>query len=172
MSRINVPTEVLLAGACVAAALLLGASEVMDTFHLTPHGGEALVADAAFDRHHGAMLVLSAAAIVALVVAVMTGSKPAAAAVAICGAIALLIFLIGDLPDANKIGTLDQTGAAFIDAKAVPQTGFWFELIGALVLALAGTALAMMPEDRIKLFDRKAEDKPTPPRYLSRPRSS
>lgn len=167
----HVPTEVLLAGACAAAALLLGASEVMDTFHLTPHGGEALVADSAFDRHHGAMLVLSAAAIIALVVAVMTGSKPAAAAAAICGAIALLIFLIGDLPDANKIGTLDQTGAPFIDAKAVPQTGFWFELIGALVLAIAGTALAMMPEDRIKLFARVPKDESTPPRYLSRPSS-
>lgn len=153
-SRFGVRTEVLLAGICAAAALILGASEVMDTFHLTPRGGGALLADSAFDRHHGAMLVLSAGAIVALVVAAMTGSKPAAAAVAICGAIALLIFLVGDLPDANKIGTLDQTGVSFIDAKAVPQAGFWLELIGALALALAGTALAMMPEDRIRLFDR------------------
>jgi hypothetical protein len=156
MSRIRFRTEVLLAASCLAAALLLGGSEFLDTFHLTPPGGEALQASAAIDRHYGAMLVLAGAAIVALAIAVLTGSKPAAAAVAVCGAIALLIFLIGDLPDANKIGTLDDARQSFIDAKAEPQDGFWFELIGSLVLAVSGTALATMPAYRIKLFDSDA----------------
>jgi hypothetical protein len=66
----------------------------------------------------------------------------AAMAVAVCGLVALLIFLIGDLPDVNKIGTLDDPRQSFIDAQAKPVAGFWLELIGALVLTVCGAALA------------------------------
>jgi hypothetical protein len=65
-------------------------------------------------------------------------------AVAVCGLIALLIFLIGDLPDVNKIGTLDDPRQSFIDAEAKPVAGFWLELIGSLVLTVCGAALATM----------------------------
>ena len=157
MNRTRFRTEVLLAVGCLAAAVLLGASELMDTFHLTPPGGEALQASNAIDRHHGAILVLAVAAIIALIVAVTTGSKPAAVAVAVCGVIALLIFLINDLPDANKIGTLDDARESFVDAKAMPQEGFWFMLAGALLLSLCGVALATMPSYRIKLFGAPGE---------------
>ena len=57
------------------------------------------------------------------------------------------VFLIVDLPDANNVGTLSsdlQRGQSFFDAKAVPQAGFWLELVGALALALTGTALATL----------------------------
>jgi hypothetical protein len=155
----QVRTEVLLAIACLAAAIFIGVSELMDTFELTPPGGEALQASDGIDRHHGAMLVLAAFAVIALGVAVMTGSKPAAFAVAACGAIALLIFLIGDLPDANKIGTLDDARQSFVDAKAEPQGGFWLELIGSLLLAVCGAALATVPSSRLRLFDSGGEPK-------------
>jgi hypothetical protein len=66
----------------------------------------------------------------------------------VCGVIALLIFLIGDLPDVNKIGTLDDPRQSFIDAEAKPVAGFWLELIGSLVLTVCGAALATMrPSD-------------------------
>ena len=162
MNRVRFRTEVLLAAGCFAAAVLLGISELMDTFHLTPPGGEALQASEALDRHHGAILVLAVAAVIALAVAVTTGSKPAAAAVAICGVIALLIFLIGDLPDANKIGTLGDARESFVDAKAEPQQGFWFMLIGALLLSVCGAALATMPSYRIKLFGPTEDGKRKP----------
>ena len=162
MSRLTLRTEVLLALGCFAAAVLLGVSELMDTFHLTPPGGEALQASKAIDRHHGAILVLSVAAIIALAVAVTTGSKPAATAVAVCGVIALLIFLVHDLPDANKIGTLDDARESFVDAKAIPQEGFWFMLIGALLLSVCGAALATMPSYRIKLFGPVGEGEEKP----------
>ncbi len=74
--------------------------------------------------------------------AVVSGSKPAAVATAVAGGIALLVFLIVDLPDANNVGTLNN--GSFFNAKAVPQAGFWLELIGALGLTLAGTALATL----------------------------
>ena len=49
--------------------------------------------------------------------------------------IALLIVLIGDIPDVTSSGltTEIETG------EAEPESGFWVELVGA-VLALAGSA--------------------------------
>ena len=62
-------------------------------------------------------------------------SKPAATAVAVAGVVALLVFLLVDLPDANAVGTLDDTRQSFFDAEAVPQEGFCH---GAGQLARAG----------------------------------
>lgn len=141
-------TETLLVVACVAAAAMLGASQFTDIFHLTPPGGEALQAISSKDQHGYATLVL---AIFALLLILVTLAAPdtqlrqvAAMAVAVCGLIALLIFLIGDLPDVNKIGTLDDPRQSFIDAEAKPVAGFWLELVGSLVLTVCGAALATM----------------------------
>ena len=141
-------TETLLVLACAGAAAMLGASQFTDIFHLTPPGGEALQAITSKDQHGYATLVLAIFALVLILVAVAARDEQvrqvAAMAVAICGLIALLIFLIGDLPDVNKIGTLDDPRQSFIDAEAKPVAGFWLELIGALVLTVCGAALATM----------------------------
>jgi hypothetical protein len=144
--------ERLLPIACVAAAALLAASELMTAFNFTPPGGEALCAQQAADRHYYAPFVLAIFAMVAVVIAVATNSKPAAAAVAVAGGIALLIFLTIDLPDANNVGTLGTScGPAVTDltAKAEPQSGFWLEMIGALGLALSGAALATLTPEQL-----------------------
>jgi hypothetical protein len=146
-------TESLLVLACAAAAAMLAASQFITLFELTPPGGEALRSVEAADQHGYATLVLAAFALVMLVVGIAARSEQlsqvAAFAVAACGVVALLIFLVGDLPDANKIGTLDGADEAFIDAKAEPQAGFWLELVGALVLTVCGAALATLkPEAR------------------------
>jgi hypothetical protein len=65
------------------------------------------------------------------------------------GGIALLIFLLIDLPDAGQIGTLDDARQSFVDAEAVPQEGFWLELVGALALAVGGVALATLSPDQL-----------------------
>ena len=163
--------ERLLPIACIAAAALLAASELMTTFHFTPPGGVALCAQQASDRHYYAPFVLAVFASVCVVIAVASGSKPAAAAVAVAGGLALLIFLTIDLPDANNVGTLGNScGPAVTDltAKAVPQTGFWFEMVGALLLALCGTALATLtPEQLSSLrevrFGRRGRSEPPAP---------
>lgn len=142
--------ERLLPVACLAAAVVLFGSELMITFEFTPPGGEALADQSAADRHHYAQIVLAAFAALATLVAISTGSKPAATAVAACGVLALLIFLLLDLPDANNIGTLDDPRQSFFDAEAVPQSGFWLELIGALGLAMSGAAMATLTSEQIK----------------------
>jgi hypothetical protein len=139
-------TETLLVLACAAAAGMLAVSQFTDIFHLAPPGGEALQAISAKDQHSYATLVLAIFALVLIVVAIGARDEQlaqvAAMAIAVCGLIALLIFLIGDLPDVNKVGTLDDPRQSFIDAEAKPVAGFWLELVGSLVLTVCGAALA------------------------------
>ena len=151
MSRLE-RSETLLVLACAGAAGMLAASQFMNIFELTPPGGEAQAAVDAADQHGYATVVLAAFALLLIAIGIATRGQPisevAAAAVAVCGVVALLIFLIGDLPDANKIGTLDDANESFIDAKAEPQAGFWLELVGALVLTVCGAALATLRPER------------------------
>ncbi|MGH2956637.1 MAG: hypothetical protein ACRDL6_06545 [Solirubrobacterales bacterium] len=146
-------TETLLALACAGGAAMLAASQFTDIFQLTPPGGEALEAVEAGDQHGYATLVLAAFALVMLVIAIalprpegdpngVSLVQIASLAIAICGGAALLLFLIIDLPDVNKVGTVDDPRESFIDAEAKPQAGFWLELVGSLVLAACGAALA------------------------------
>jgi hypothetical protein len=157
-------TEMLLVLACAAAAAMLGASQFTDIFHLTPPGGEALQAISAKDQHSYATLVLAIFALVLLVVTLVARDEQlrqvAAMAIAVCGLIALLIFLIGDLPDVNKIGTLDDPRQSFIDAEAKPVAGFWLELIGSLVLTVCGAALATMRPGTARSPDHERRRKP------------
>jgi hypothetical protein len=135
-------TETLLVLACAAAAAMLGVSQFTDIFHLTPPGGEALKAIKASDQHGYATLVVAIAA---------RGEQlgqVAAVAIAVCGVVALLIFLIGDLPKVNNVGTLDDPRQSIIDAEAKPVAGFWLELVGALVLTVCGAALATLSPSR------------------------
>jgi hypothetical protein len=145
--------ERLLPLACVVAAGVLFASELMTTFELTERGGQGLCSLQAADRHQFALGVLAIFAVGAVVVAVLWGSKPAAAAVAIAGLLALLLFLIIDLPKTNNVGTLEgcspTTTGSFLDAKAVPQAGFWLEMVGAVALALSGAALATLSPEQL-----------------------
>ncbi len=165
MSRLR--AELFLPLACAGACAMLAASEFMDTFKLNGPG-PALQVQTAEDQHHFALLVLAAFALAALLVAVLSGSKPAATAVAICGAIALLIFLLIDLPDAGKVGTISDV--TFTQAKAEPATGFWLELTGALVLAVCGTALATLSPEQLRRFGDALEGMRPSARYRgSRP---
>jgi hypothetical protein len=146
-----VRAERLLPIACVAAAAILFASDLMTTFQLTTPGAP-LCNQSAADRHHYAQLILALFAVAAVLLAVSTGSRPAATAVAVAGILALLIFLTIDLPHANNVGTLGSScGPSETDltAKAEPQAGFWFEMIGAVTLALSGTALATLTPEQL-----------------------
>jgi hypothetical protein len=145
--------ERLLPLACVAGAGALFASELMTTFQLESTGPEFCNIGAA-GRHHFALGVLAIFAVLAVVIAVVWASKPAAIAVGIAGVIALILFLTIDLPHANNTGTLagcsPGTEDAFFDAKAVPQAGFWLEMVGALALALSGVALATLNPEQLR----------------------
>jgi hypothetical protein len=150
----------LLPVACLAAAVCLFASELMTMFEFTPPGGEALDSMSNAERHGNAMFVVAAFAIGGLLVAVFAGSKPAAIGVAAMGVVALLFFLIGDLPKAGQVGTLDDARQTFSAAEAVPQGGFWMLLVSSLALTITGIALATLtPEQLLALGPRRWRDR-------------
>ena len=156
--------ERLLPWVCIAAAVLLFASQFMTMFEFTPPGAEPLEDRSVIDHHGPALMIIAAFAAVAVVVAVWAASKPAAIAVAAMGGLALLIFLLIDLPDAGQVGTLDDARQSFIDAEAIPQAGFWLEMVGALALAFTGAALATMSSEQLGALrpGAKRDDKPEP----------
>jgi hypothetical protein len=154
--------ERLLPWACLISAGVLFASELMTIFELTPRGAEPLDDVLARDQHGNAIFVIAGFAIVLTIIAVWAGSRPAALGVAVMGVIALLIFLIVDLPDAGQVGTLDDARQSFIDAEAVPQGGFWLEMLGALGLALSGGALATMSSEQLQSLRGKFFRRGTP----------
>jgi hypothetical protein len=142
--------ERLIPFAVVASAALLFASNLMTTFELVPPGAEALAEQTAADEHGYVQMVLAVLGVVAALVAIPNGSKPMALAAAACGVIALLIFLLFVMPDANSVGTLDDPRQNFFEAEAEPRAGFWLELLGALGLALSGCALATLTSDQLR----------------------
>jgi hypothetical protein len=145
--------ERLLPLACVAGAGALFASELMTTFQLSTNTGGVCNIEA-LPRHYFALGILAIFAILAVVVSVVSASKPAAIAVGIAGVIALILFLTIDLPHANNAGTVEGCSEAaelaFTTAKAVPQAGFWLEMVGALALALSGVALATLNPEQLR----------------------
>lgn len=128
------------------AAIVLVVSEFTVAFEFTPPGAEALQEQTAADRHNYAMIVLAAFALAATFAAILTGARPAAAAVAGAGGIALLVFLIADLPDAGATGSLED----FVTARAEPQIGFWLEAVATVALAVAGIAFATLSSEQLR----------------------
>jgi hypothetical protein len=157
--RVSGP-ERLLPIACALSAMVLFASELMIMFEFVAPGREALAEQSAIDRHHLAPIVLAVFAVLALIVAIATASKPWAFAVAACGVIALGIFLLGDLPDAGRTGILDDPRQSFFDAEAVPRAGFWMLLVGALGLAISGAALATLTSEQLARLRPRGRQRP------------
>ena len=160
--------------AIVGAAICLFASELMTMFDLRPPGGESQCVIDAADRHHNAQMVIAVFAVIAMLVAVYTPSRPAAIAVAVMGALALLIFLISDLRVVNATGSLSDACSGpqgfLFEVKAVPQSGFWLELAGALALAVTGVALATLTPAQLGELRPARRERPTDPRGPDAPK--
>jgi hypothetical protein len=143
----------LLPFACAAAAICVGASELMTTFEFDlGTSGETQRTIAASDRHSYALLVFAIFALVALVVAVVSGSRPAAVAVGVAGGLALLFFLVIDLPDVGQEGDVDEPSRVFFTSEAEPSGGFWLELVGTVALAVSGGALATLRPEQLRML--------------------
>ena len=148
--RRAITLERLLPLAIIAGALILIGSEFADTFRLEAPGDTTLGLEEASDRHSWAILVLGLCTLAAVMIAVAGGSKPAATATAIFGIAALLLFLLIDLPDAGKVGTFDSPNNPFVQTKAEPEGGFWLLLVGSLVVAVCGIALATLSAEQLR----------------------
>ena len=54
------------------------------------------------------------------------------------GVAALLLALVGDLPDAQASGTIGNAASGFRGADAKPSAGLYLETLGAIVLLITG----------------------------------
>lgn len=94
------------------------------------------------DNHDHALLVL-ALATVAAAYGALRGGRPFALALVALGAAALLVALAVDLPDTRGSGGLPEA-VVFEDARARAGTGLYLEIAGAVLVLLAGAALAVL----------------------------
>ena len=89
------------------------------------------------ESHHWAFALLGLFVIIMTFGATAGGSRPAAVALLVAGALGLGITLLHDLPDTGKKG---EVGVAFARAEAHKGTGFWLELVGSSLALVCGAA--------------------------------
>jgi hypothetical protein len=95
--------------------------------------------------HHGYALLIIAVVAAVMAVGAHRSSRPAALAVAVLGAAALLIVLIVDLPDVDATGLY---GRNYEQAKSVADTGFRLETVGAILLLFSGVVTTVLGAGR------------------------
>lgn len=140
------PVAVLLGG--LLGALLLLVAEFTTLYDVRTAASPGPVKSVGTGSHHSYALVPIAVLAIVLIYGVWRQhSRPALLAIGVLGVIALLIALLGDLPDAHTSGLLVST-SHYINASSSPKTGLYMETLGAGVLIvcsgigllLAGTA--------------------------------
>ena len=120
----------LLAGVALIVAEFLTYREIV-AVTVVPEGGRTTGG-----AHHGyALALIGLVSLPMSYGAVLGGSRPAAAALAVLGALALAIAAIVDLPSLDDTGLIGRT---YDLAEASPAVGFWIEIVAAAVLLAAG----------------------------------
>lgn len=127
-----------LAALALIGAFLTAISSFLDILQVT-NGQTTLDSQTGFDKHSVAMLLLGAAAI-PMALGVLRGAKPAMVALALIGAVIVIVAFTVDLPDALDEGLY---GERYESASAKPAAGFYVETIGGMLLVLSG-GLALM----------------------------
>lgn len=153
ISRLVVPVSVV--ALVLTGAVLLIVAEFTTLFQV--QAISVVVKTAKTGPHHSyAQLLIAAGAVGMALLYARTGHHGPLLALAALGAIALLIGIVGDLPDTHAAGHLAQT---FEFAKATPRAGLWLELAGGACLLVAGLAgVLLSPARRDRADDRRAAE--------------
>ncbi len=127
----------MLAVAAFSGAVLLVISDFTTLFHVHTAAGVTVPGGTVkgHSNHSWAMLVIGLAALPLAYSASRLSSRPAMAALAGLGVIAVILSIGFDLPDATGTNTLART---FEDATGTPSTGFYLETLGGVLLLLGG----------------------------------
>ncbi len=139
-----------LAGGLVGAALLLAAefTPLLSVHTSTSAAAIKTVATGSHDSY--ALIPVALLAGLLAYAAWRTGSRLALWAIGVVGLLALLVALIGDLPDAQASGFIGSPTTSLTSASATPRVGFYLESLGAVVLLItaAGGLLLRSDADR------------------------
>jgi hypothetical protein len=126
-------------GTALLGALLLVVAEFTTLFTVHAIGASAPVKSVGTGSHDSyAMILVAALAALLAWAAVSTGNRWALVALVGVGIAALLIALIGDLPDAQASGTIGSLQTGFKSATDKPSAGLYLETLGAIVLMISG----------------------------------
>jgi hypothetical protein len=130
-----VSTSVL--GAIFLAAVALVTAELTTLYEVRSGTRGAVVKTVGTGSNHGYAMALIAVCALLLAAGVSrTKSRPALLAIGVLGIVALLIALVGDLPDAQASGLL-PLGGGYTTASSSPTTGLYLETLGAILLLIA-----------------------------------
>jgi len=130
-----VTTGVLCGG--LLGAVLLTVAEFTTLYDVRTTSGGFLVKSVSTGSNHSYAMIPIALLAALLSFAVFRGaSRPALLAIGVLGVLALLIALLGDLPDAHSSGLIGSSATHFQSASSRPSAGFYMETLGALVLLI------------------------------------
>jgi hypothetical protein len=126
----------ILAGGLLGALLLLVA-EFTTLFAVRTQATGAPVKSVTTGAHNAYAMVPIALLAAALAYSVWrAGSRPALLALGLLGLIALLIALLGDLPDAHASGLLKNAAGHYVTANSHASAGMYLETLGAVILII------------------------------------
>ena len=149
------PHARLAAATALLGAIVLILSQLVTAYSLEDPYGLTITNVTLIDKHGVLPLILGVLAIISLAWAVFSGDRTGAILIVIIGLTAIFIFLIVDLPDIGDTGLYNAPGAGNLDATGKASTGLWLELVGGIVLTLAGLALDAMNEAQLKSIRTK-----------------
>lgn len=149
------PHARLAAATALLGAIVLILSQLVTAYSLEDPYGLTITNVTLIDKHGVLPLILGVLAIISLAWAVFSGNRTGAILIVIIGLTAIFIFLIVDLPDIGDTGLYNAPGAGNLDATGKASTGLWLELVGGIVLTLAGLALAALNEAQLKSIRTK-----------------
>jgi hypothetical protein len=125
----------LIAAGSLLAALLLVVAEFTSLYQVHIATTTTPIESVSGGSNHSYAMIPIALLAVALGFGVRrSGSRPALLAIGVLGVVAVLIALLGDLPDAQATGLAGSAASHFIRASSTPSAGLYMETLGAILL--------------------------------------
>lgn len=146
----------LLAGLAGAALLVVAEFTPLLTVHTSASRAAFRTVNTG-SNHSYALIPIGLLAIFLSYSAWQSQSRLALTAMGVLGVVALLIALLGDLPDAQASGLVGSAATRFATASSTPSVGLYLETLGAVVLVIsagAGLLLLPVPARRIRARNR------------------
>jgi hypothetical protein len=134
-----------LAGALLGALLLIVA-EFTTLYHVRVASGSVLVRSVGTGSNHSyAMIPIALLAVFLALAAGRGGGWVPLVGLGVAGVVALLIALLGDLPDARHTGPIRSPTGGFVQARSTPSAGLYMETLGAVILiATCGSGMLLL----------------------------
>ena len=144
--------------ATLLAALLLLVAEFTALYRVHVAADSAPIKTVTGGSNHSyAMLVIALAAIVLGALVWRSGTRSALFALGVLGVVALLIAVLGDLPDSEATGLAGSVTHGYVNASSTPSAGLYMETLAAILLiATSGLGfLTLGPASNRRLGDSR-----------------